>query len=145
VIGRVDLAEGASVWYGAVLRGDNDWHRVGRNSNVQDGSVLHTDLGIELDLGRERHRRPPGDAARLHHRRRLAGRHPAVMLNGAKIGRTAWWAPARWSPRARNSPTASMIMGSPAKVVRSSRPSRSLAGAQRHALRAAGSSATAAA
>ena len=50
VIGRVRLAEGASVWYGAVLRGDNDWITLGCNCNIQDGSVLHTDSGIALTL-----------------------------------------------------------------------------------------------
>lgn len=45
VIGTVEIAEGASVWFGAILRGDNDWIRVGRGSNVQDGSILHTDTG----------------------------------------------------------------------------------------------------
>ena len=50
VIGRVSLADNASVWYGAVLRGDNEWIAVGARSNVQDGSVLHTDMGSPLTL-----------------------------------------------------------------------------------------------
>ena len=51
VVGRVDLAAGASVWYGAVLRGDNEWITIGERTNVQDGSVLHTDMGFPLTLG----------------------------------------------------------------------------------------------
>ena len=51
VVGRVVLARAASVWFGSVLRGDTDWIRVGEESNVQDGSVLHADEGIPLTLG----------------------------------------------------------------------------------------------
>src|SRR5579883_3396439 len=52
VIGRVRLKKGASVWFGAVLRGDNEWIEVGEGSNVQDGSTCHTDLGFPLTIGR---------------------------------------------------------------------------------------------
>ena len=69
LIGRVVLKRNASVWFGAVLRGDNEPIVVGENSNVQDGSVLHTDMGAPLTIGARRHHRPPGHAARLHHRR----------------------------------------------------------------------------
>ena len=51
VIGRVELHEGASVWFGAVLRGDNEWITIGRGSNVQDGTVMHTDMGYPLTIG----------------------------------------------------------------------------------------------
>ena len=51
VVGRVHLAAGANVWYGAVLRGDNEWITIGERSNIQDGSVLHTDMGSPLTLG----------------------------------------------------------------------------------------------
>jgi ABC-type ATPase involved in cell division len=97
----------ASVWYGAVLRGDNDRITVGANSNVQDGSVLHTDHGCAAAPSAGCHHRPPGDAARLHHRRRQPGGHPEHRAQRRQASAaTAWWAPARWSPRARNSPTA---------------------------------------
>jgi carbonic anhydrase/acetyltransferase-like protein (isoleucine patch superfamily) len=134
VIGRVTLGENASVWYGAVLRGDNDRITVGANSNVQDGSVLHTDHGVPLTIGQN---------VTIGHQ---------VMLHGCTIGdgswwasrascstarrsaATAWWAPARWSPRARNSPTASLIVGRPAKVVRELTPEQIAACGQRRAL-----------
>ena len=51
VLGRVELAAGANVWYGAVLRGDNEWITIGERTNIQDGSVLHTDMGSPLTLG----------------------------------------------------------------------------------------------
>ena len=87
VIGRVEMAEGASVWYGVVARGDNDWIRIGRNTNVQDGSVLHTDVGIPLTLG---------EGVSVGHQCMLhgctVGDHTligiqAVVLNRARIGR----------------------------------------------------------
>src|SRR5947199_5150330 len=52
VIGRVRLKPGASVWFGAVLRGDNEWIEIGEGANVQDGSTCHTDLGFPLVIGR---------------------------------------------------------------------------------------------
>src|ERR1700744_6613048 len=51
VIGRIRLMPGASVWFGAVLRGDNDWITVGENSTIQDNSVLHTDPGMPIHIG----------------------------------------------------------------------------------------------
>ena len=51
LIGRVRLMKGSSIWFGAVLRGDNDWITIGENSNIQDNSVLHTDAGIPLEIG----------------------------------------------------------------------------------------------
>ena len=53
VMGNVILKENASVWYGAVLRGDNDPITIGENTNIQDGSVLHTDIGAPLTIGRD--------------------------------------------------------------------------------------------
>ena len=53
VMGNVVMKENASVWYGAVLRGDNDPITIGENSNIQDGSVLHTDVGCPLTIGRD--------------------------------------------------------------------------------------------
>ena len=65
----------ASVWFGAVLRGDNELITVGENTNVQDGAVLHTDMGLPLTIGAELHHRPQGHSAWLHHRRQFADRH----------------------------------------------------------------------
>jgi carbonic anhydrase/acetyltransferase-like protein (isoleucine patch superfamily) len=118
VIGRVDLAENASIWYGAVLRGDNDWLRVGRNSNVQDGSVLHTDHGLELLIGENvtvghqciLHGCVVGDGT-------LIGMQ-AVVLNRARIGRNCIVGAGSLVTEGKEFPDGSMIMGSPAKVVR---------------------------
>ncbi len=122
VMGRVELAEGASVWYGAVLRGDNDWLRVGRNSNVQDGSVLHTDHGIELVLGEHvtvghqcmLHGCVVGDGT-------LIGIQ-SVILNRARIGKNCIVGAGSLVTEGKEFPDGSMIMGSPAKVVRALTP-----------------------
>ena len=118
VIGRVELAEGASVWYGAVLRGDNDWLRLGRNSNVQDGSVLHTDHGLELLIGENvtvghqciLHGCVVGDST-------LIGMK-SVILNRARIGRNCIVGAGSLVTEGKDFPEGSMIMGTPAKVVR---------------------------
>ncbi|MFN7107205.1 MAG: gamma carbonic anhydrase family protein, partial [Brevundimonas sp.] len=87
VIGNVILHTNASVWFGAVLRGDNDPITVGPDSNIQDGSVLHTDMGSPLTLGR---------GVTVGHKAMLHGCEVgdysligigAVVLNGVKIGR----------------------------------------------------------
>jgi hypothetical protein len=75
LIGKVVLEEGASVWFGATLRGDNEEIRVGAGSNVQENCVFHTDMGYPLTDRDELHHRPQGHAARLHHRRRQPDRH----------------------------------------------------------------------
>ena len=89
VVGRVALAAGANVWYGAVLRGDNEWITIGERSNVQDGSVLHTDMGAPLTLGADV---TVGHQAMLHGctvgDNSLIGIQ-SVIMNGAKIGRNS--------------------------------------------------------
>jgi carbonic anhydrase/acetyltransferase-like protein (isoleucine patch superfamily) len=117
-IGRVELAEGASVWYGSVLRGDNDWIRIGRNSNVQDASVLHTDHGIPLQLGENvsvghqcmLHGCTIGDGS-------LIGIQ-SVILNRARIGRHSIVGAGALVTEGKEFPDGAMILGSPAKVVR---------------------------
>ena len=118
VIGRVRLGEGASVWYGAVLRGDNDWITLGRNCNVQDGSVLHTDSNIPLTLA---------DNVTVGHQVMLHGCSigentligiQAVVLNGAKIGRHCIVGAGSLVTEGKEFPDGSLIVGSPAKVVR---------------------------
>ena len=118
VIGNVDLAEGVSVWFGAVLRGDNEPMRIGRNSNVQDGSVLHSDLGSPLTLGENvtvghqvmLHGCTVGDGS-------LVG-IKAVVLNGAKIGKNCLVGAGALVTEGKEFADGSMILGSPAKVVR---------------------------
>jgi carbonic anhydrase/acetyltransferase-like protein (isoleucine patch superfamily) len=118
VIGRVTLGEGASVWYGAVLRGDNDRITVGRHSNVQDGSVLHTDHGTPLTLGENV---TVGHQVVLHGctigDNTLIGIQ-AVVLNGARIGRNSLVGAGALVTEGKEFPDGVLIVGSPAKVAR---------------------------
>ena len=118
VLGRVALGAAASVWYGAVLRGDNDLITVGERSNVQDGSVLHTDHGIPLVLG---------DDVTIGHQVMLHGCTvgsgsligiQSVILNGARIGKNCLVGAKSLVTEGKECPDGSLIMGSPAKVVR---------------------------
>jgi len=118
VIGDVQLAEGASVWFGAILRGDNERLTIGKGSNVQDGSVLHSDPGFPLTLGENvtvghqvmLHGCTVGDGT-------LIGIQ-AVVLNGAKIGRNCIVGAGALVTEGKEFPDDSMILGAPAKVVR---------------------------
>ncbi len=122
VIGRVRLAEGASVWYGAVLRGDNEWITVGARSNVQDDAVLHTDRGFPLTLGEDV---SVGHQAMLHGCTvgdgTLIGIQ-AVVLNGARIGRNCLVGAGALVTEGKEFPDGSLILGVPAKVVRAVSP-----------------------
>lgn len=118
VIGRVELGEHSSVWFGCVLRGDTDWLRIGPGSNIQDGSVLHTDAGIELVVGENvtvghqvmLHGCTIGDGS-------LIGIQ-SVVLNGAKIGRNCLVGAGSVVTEGKEFPDGSLIVGSPARVVR---------------------------
>ena len=110
------LEAGASVWFNAVLRGDNEPIVVGEGSNVQDGCVCHTDIGFPLTIGAGC---TIGHMAILHGctigEGSLIGMG-ATVLNGAVIGRErAGRAPGRWSPRARRSRTACWWSGGRAR------------------------------
>jgi carbonic anhydrase/acetyltransferase-like protein (isoleucine patch superfamily) len=122
VIGRVSLADDASVWYGAVLRGDNDRIAIGARSNVQDGSVLHADAGFPLTLGADV---TVGHQAMLHGCTvgdgSLIGIQ-AVVLNGAKIGRHCLVGAGAVVTEGKEFPDGSLILGAPAKAVRSVTP-----------------------
>ena len=132
VMGKVSLAEGASVWFGAVLRGDNEPIRIGRRSNIQDGSVLHSDLGMPLTIGQNvtvghqvmLHGCTIGDGS-------LIGIQ-AVVLNGAKIGKNCLVGAGSLVTEGKEFPDGSMIMGTPAKVVRQLTPEQ-IEGLQRSA------------
>jgi carbonic anhydrase/acetyltransferase-like protein (isoleucine patch superfamily) len=118
VIGRVEMAEGASVWFGAVVRGDVEDIRIGRNSNIQDNSVLHADSGIPLSIGENvtvghhvmLHGCTVGDGALIGIR--------AVVLNGAKIGRNCIVGAGSVVTEGKSFPDGTLILGAPAKVVR---------------------------
>lgn len=125
VIGNVRLHEEASVWYGAVVRGDNELITVGRGSNVQDGSVLHTDHGFPLTLG---------EGVTVGHQVTLHGCSigdgslvgiQAVVLNGARIGRNCLVGAGALVTEGKEFPDNSLIMGSPAKMVRELTPEQS--------------------
>ena len=118
LIGRVALGADASVWFGAVLRGDNEWITLGARSNVQDGSVLHTDMGSPLTLG---------DDVTVGHQAMLHGCTvgdgslvgiQAVVLNGARIGKRCLVGAGALVTEAKEFPDGSLIVGSPARLLR---------------------------
>ena len=118
VIGRVRLGREASVWFGAILRGDNELIDIAERSNVQDGCVLHTDPGFPLSIGEGC---PIGHRAVLHGctigANSLVGRG-AIVLNGAVIGRNCIIGANALVTEGKVIPDNSLVVGSPAKVVR---------------------------
>jgi carbonic anhydrase/acetyltransferase-like protein (isoleucine patch superfamily) len=118
VIGQVELSEYASVWFGVVVRGDVAPVRIGRNSNVQDNSVLHADPGQPLVVGEHvtighqvmLHGCTIGDGA-------LIGIQ-AVVLNGATIGRNCIVGAGAVVTEGKSFPDGTLILGAPAKAVR---------------------------
>ena len=134
VMGDVRLAEDASVWFGAVLRGDCESISIGAGSNVQDTSVLHADFGQPLVVGRNV---TIGHQVMLHGctigDETLIG-IGAVVLNGAKIGRNCLVGAGALVTEGKEFPDGSMILGSPAKAVRQLTPEQieALRGSARH-------------
>lgn len=118
VMGRVVLEDGASVWFNAVLRGDNEEIRVGAGSNLQENVVCHTDMGFPLTIGAGC---TIGHKAMLHGctigENSLIGMG-ATVLNGAKIGRNCLIGAGALIPEGREIPDGSLVMGMPGKVVR---------------------------
>lgn len=118
VIGDVRLAANVSIWWNAVLRGDNDPIAIGENSNIQDGSVLHTDEGVPLTVGRDvtvghlvmLHGCSVGDGSLIGIK--------SVILNGAVIGKQCLIGANTLIPEGKAIPDRSLVMGSPGKVVR---------------------------
>ena len=119
VIGKVRLNAGASVWFGATLRGDNEWIDIGAGSNVQENSVLHTDIGFPLTIGRNC---TIGHKAILHGctigDQSLIGMG-AIVLNGAQIGRNCLIGAGALITEGKIIPENSLVVGAPGKVVRS--------------------------
>ncbi|MBT8085058.1 MAG: gamma carbonic anhydrase family protein [Woeseia sp.] len=118
VIGKVRMGAGASVWFGAVIRGDNDWISIGRNCNIQDGAILHTDPGIPLTLG---------DEVTVGHRAMLHGCNigdgslvgiGSTVLNHARIGRHCIIGAHSLVTEGKEFPDGVLILGSPARIVR---------------------------
>lgn len=118
VIGKVRLGESVSVWFAATLRGDNELISIDDHSNVQEGAVLHTDLGFPLTVGKGV---TIGHQAMLHGCTigdgSLVGIQ-AVILNGAKIGRNCLVGAGALVTEGKEFPDNSLIIGSPAKVAR---------------------------
>lgn len=118
VIGDVRLAANVSIWWNAVLRGDNDPITIGEGTNIQDGSVLHTDEGIPLTLGRDitvghkvmLHGCTVGDGS-------LIGMG-SILLNGAVIGKNCLIGAGTLIPEGKVIPDRSLVVGSPGRVVR---------------------------
>ena len=118
VIGSVELGEGSSVWYGAVLRGDTEPIRIGARSNIQDGTVVHTDDGFPTTIG---------DDVTVGHNVILHGctvadgctiGMGAILLNGSRVGANSLVAAGALLPEGREYPSDSVIMGVPARAVR---------------------------
>ena len=118
IIGSVRLKDKASIWFNCVLRGDNDWLVVGERSNIQDGSVLHTDPGIELVVG---------NGVTVGHTVMLHGSEigdnsligiGSTVLNGAKIGKNSLVGAHALVTENKVFPDNSLILGAPASVVR---------------------------
>jgi carbonic anhydrase/acetyltransferase-like protein (isoleucine patch superfamily) len=118
LIGNVRLRGDSSVWWGAVLRGDNEWIEIGERSQVQDNSTLHTDPGFPLTIGRNcvighnvvLHGCTIGDNS-------LIGMG-AIVMNGAKIGSNCVVGAGALVPEGKTFPDNSLIVGAPARVVR---------------------------
>ncbi len=118
VMGNVSLAADTSVWFGTVIRGDTESITIGRGSNIQDGSVMHADIGMPIVVG---------ENVTIGHKVMLHGCTigdetligiGAIVLNGAKIGRNCLVGAGALVTEGKVFPDGSMIIGSPAKAVR---------------------------
>jgi len=118
LIGRVRLKAEASVWFGAVLRGDNEWIELGERSQIQDNSTLHTDPGFPMVIGSNcvighnvvLHGCTIGDNS-------LVGMG-AIMMNGVKIGKNSLVGAGSVVPEGKSFPDNSLIVGAPARAIR---------------------------
>jgi carbonic anhydrase/acetyltransferase-like protein (isoleucine patch superfamily) len=118
IIGKVRVLKGASIWFGAVLRGDNEWITIGPNSNVQDHSIIHADPGQPVTIGRGVtighrvivHSASIGDGS-------LVGMG-AILLNRARIGTQSLVGAGALVTEDKNFEAGKMILGAPAKAVR---------------------------
>lgn len=128
VMGKVRLAEDASVWFNAVLRGDNDWITIGARSNVQDGCILHVDPGFPLTVGSDV---TIGHGVILHGCFVADGAligMGATVLNGARIGRGCLVGANALVTEGKEFPDNSLIVGSPARAVRTLDPAQASMG-----------------
>ncbi|MCX7300048.1 MAG: gamma carbonic anhydrase family protein [Rhodobacterales bacterium] len=118
LVGKVHLLADSSVWFGAVLRGDNEWIIVGEGTNIQENSVLHTDMGYPLGIGAGC---TIGHKAMLHGctigDNSLIGMN-ATVLNGAVIGRDCLIGAGALITEGKVIPDGSLVMGAPGRIVR---------------------------
>jgi carbonic anhydrase/acetyltransferase-like protein (isoleucine patch superfamily) len=118
LIGRVRLKAETSVWFGSVLRGDNEWIELGERSQIQDNATLHTDPGFPITIGRDcvighnvvLHGCTIGDSS-------LIGMG-AILLNGAKIGNNSLVGAGSMVTEGKTFPDNSLVVGAPARVIR---------------------------
>ncbi|MDX1541445.1 MAG: gamma carbonic anhydrase family protein [Geminicoccaceae bacterium] len=118
VIGDVRLMRDASIWWNAVLRGDNEPITVGEGSNIQDGCICHADPGLPLTIGCDV---TVGHLAMLHGCEIGDGTLigiGAVVLNGAKVGRNCLIGAKALIPEGKEIPDNSVVMGAPGKIIR---------------------------
>ena len=122
VMGNVRLGAHSSIWFGVIIRGDTEYIHIGEGSNVQDASVLHADFGVPLTIGNYV---TVGHKVMLHGctigDESLIGMG-AIVLNNAKIGKNCLVGAGSLVTEGKEFPDGSVIMGSPAKVVRSLSP-----------------------
>ena len=122
VIGKVRLHNSASVWFGAVLRGDNEWIEIGENSNVQDNATCHTDISYPLTIGKNC---TVGHNVILHgctiEDGALVGMG-SIVMNGARIGRGSIVGVGAIITEGKEFPEHSLIIGAPARVIRTLEP-----------------------
>jgi carbonic anhydrase/acetyltransferase-like protein (isoleucine patch superfamily) len=118
VIGKVRLARNASVWFQAVLRGDNDWITIGEGTNIQDGAICHTDPGLPLTIG---------NGCTIGHRAIVHGctigsntliGMGATILNRAIIGNNCLIGANALITEGKTIPDNSLVMGAPGKIIR---------------------------
>ncbi|TPW25923.1 gamma carbonic anhydrase family protein [Pararhizobium mangrovi] len=118
LIGKVVLEEGANIWFGAVLRGDNEPVTVGARTNIQENTVIHTDPGFPVTLG---------TGCTVGHRAIVHGctvgdgtliGMGAIVLNGARIGRNCLIGAGSLIPEGKEIPDGSLVVGTPGRVVR---------------------------